>query len=258
MAQKLGSSFILQVIQAVSGAYCAIIATIAYFFPREPRVPQASGGTQMNLSVWIIVGLAALGISMALPALIGIWKSLVNRKDKNLDYPKPEFDVLILQGFFGRDPQDQNAMAILLEVKVAGSRHVRISDWHLKLMRGSTDIWRQSMQVKFKGELVFILDPQNTPRPEPLPLTAMPIRSVLPGEGYALFKVPNANDFFDYVFGATFQVLGAEEGNGKTIKSNPAMLPENLKRVKFSVPQYLERYCGTLRKNNGDIAKQSP
>jgi hypothetical protein len=167
-------------------------------------------------------------------------QTVLDAKEKNPSPPEPEFDVSILQGFFGRDPQDENTMAILLEVKVVGSRHIRIPDWHLRLMRGSTDNWRQSVQLKFKSELVFILDPQNTPRPEPLPLTAMPIRSDLPGEGYVLFRMQNAYDFFDYVFGATFQVLGVQEGSGKTVKSEPAMLPENLKRVKFSVPQYLD------------------
>jgi len=65
-----------QIIQAVSGTYCAVFATIAYFFP---RTSQAASGQSMPIaqtviSPWLIGGLIALGLSVSVPAVLSVLK----------------------------------------------------------------------------------------------------------------------------------------------------------------------------------------
>jgi hypothetical protein len=83
---------LLAIIQALSGVYCAVFATLAYFFPRQqtsaPSGVQPTLGAPMNLSGWLIVGLVVLGLSVAIPALSKVFRRLGPKiKVINVDIP---------------------------------------------------------------------------------------------------------------------------------------------------------------------------
>src|SRR5580658_2815356 len=71
--------------QAISGLYCAAFATWAYFHPYAPSVQPAKdisvGSERLGMPTALFLGLVVLGISVALPPIVG-W---INRLRGNQD-----------------------------------------------------------------------------------------------------------------------------------------------------------------------------
>ncbi len=68
------------IVQGVSGVYCAWFATWERFHPSQAAIPQVpvSVGTSMtptySMPFWLWIGIVVLALSVAIPAIIGIFR----------------------------------------------------------------------------------------------------------------------------------------------------------------------------------------
>jgi len=197
---------IWQIIQAITGIYCAVLATIAYLYPRfqSHGAQPIGGGPAMNLSALILLGLGCLGIAVAVPALQKVWKWWRGS-------PAPQrLTVRIINGFVARKQNEWSTMLLLLEVKVDGPP-AEVAEWrlHLKYERAARAAFHVPIDpTKMRLEYCPAGD-RNVYRADPIP-------KAVPDRGWVLFGISQASDeLFDHVFGATF-VLNAVEHNEKT------------------------------------------
>jgi hypothetical protein len=119
----------------------------------------------------------------------------------------------LVRGYVSVHP-DQTTMVLSLEIEVVNPKRFGSVRWSLKISDSEGNAVPCSpfetvhgirFQSVSRGQL-------GSPATQIGWIAARPIDPEFPRAGYAFFKVASAGDFFKYVFGCAFQVLGFADG----------------------------------------------
>src|SRR5712692_4058364 len=71
-------------VQGITGIYCSILGTVSYFFPRQDGQPIWQDGVRVNAPPVILLAIALLGFTTAVPAIVNLVKNVRGKSEREL------------------------------------------------------------------------------------------------------------------------------------------------------------------------------